>query len=286
MKKRAVGILGRLTSRFATGASEDDRQATARVDPSIGASLNGLRVLITGGSSGIGEAVASSLLQARAKVIIVGRSEGTVSRAVQRLGGTEDRVTGLWGDLTDAASLEGVLAAAWERRDGIDALVNSIGEYAEKDPCQISREEWQRCLDTNLSVPFFASTWLARKLLDREQRGTIVNIGSCVGIKPAPSAVPYGMAKAALAHMTRSLARKWGRHGIRVNTVSPGITMTRMNAHLERDPALRKEVAKSTALRRLAAPQEIAAAVLFLLSPQSSYVTGAELVVDGGFVIC
>ncbi len=286
LKQKARKILRQLTLRLFPGATVGLHPAAGPVDPRIRPGLKGLRALITGGSSGIGEAIARSLLESEAKVVIMGRSEETVTQALRRLGGTGDEgAAGLWGDLTCHDTLTAVLDKAWERFDGIDALVNSIGTYSEQDPCEISREEWQRCLDTNLTVPFFTSTRIARKMLDRNIRGTIVNIGSCVGIKPAPFAVHYGLAKAALTHMTRSLAKEWGSRGIRVNSVSPGITMTRMTAHLERDPSQRRQAANSTALKRLATPPEIAAAVLFLISPQSSYVTGSDIVVDGGFVL-
>lgn len=230
--------------------------------------------------------MAAALLASEAKVVIIGRSEETVTRALGRLGGTATgSIAGLWGDLTGSNTLETVLHSAWERFDGIDALVNSVGIYSELNPCEISREEWQRCLDTNLTVPFFTTTRIAGMMLDRRIKGSIVNIGSCIGIKPAPYAVHYGLTKAALVHMSRSLAKEWGPLGIRVNTVSPGITMTRMNAHLERDPSRQRQVASYTALKRLAAPGEIAAAVLFLISPQSSYITGSEIVADGGYVL-
>jgi NAD(P)-dependent dehydrogenase (short-subunit alcohol dehydrogenase family) len=174
---------------------------------------------------------------------------------------------------------------AWERLGGIDALVNSIGVYSEHGAFDVSRSEWQRCLDTNLVVPFFTSTDVARRLVAAKRPGSIVNLGSGVGVRPAPFAVPYGAAKAAVTHMTRSLAAYWGPHAIRVNCVIPGVTATPMTAHLESDAELKRQLENSTFLRRLATPDDIAAAVSFLVSPESSYVTGAELVVDGGFSI-
>ncbi|HEY8572469.1 SDR family oxidoreductase [Phenylobacterium sp.] len=232
-------------------------------------------VAVTGASSGIGEAVATAL--SRAGVTVIGLDRDPPNRPPP--GGTSMAL-----DVTDEAEVELTIAAAEARFGPIGGLVNAAGILGKVHPPERLRlTDWQREINVDLTGTYIVSRAVGVRMAQRAS-GAIVNVASIAGMTSAPTHA-YSAAKAGVISLTRSLARAWGRQGVRVNAVSPGFTRT---------PALDKGVsagvlnasamAEATALGRLLDASEIADAVVWLLGPGSRGVTGVNLPVDGGFL--
>ena len=245
--------------------------------------LQGKRALITGGTKGIGKAIAEEFLALGAEVIIVARDRHAVEELV-RLWQTEGMpVTGVAGDVSKAADRERIRTATQERWGALDVLVNNAGTNVRKKIEEYSEEEMRLVLEVNL----FAAVELSRMCLPFLRRGTwssVINISSLSGSVDTRSGAPYGMSKAALIQLGRNLAVEWAEYGIRVNTVSPSYTETPLTAAVLSQPDRLQNIVDRTPLRRVAQPEEIAGAVAFLAMDKASYITGQNLVIDGGLL--
>lgn len=242
--------------------------------------LSGRKALVTGGASGIGEVTARLLADLGAEVVLADLDGGRLPDAVGRTGARG----GVQGDVADAASVERMVGEAEGMLGGIDLVFNSAGigddlvPVHEQDP-----ERWQRVVDVNLKGTYLVCRAAGRLML-AQGRGAIVNVSSIVGLDAFPGRSAYGVAKAGINHLTKTLACEWGAQGIRVNAIAPGYTRTPMvQSLLDRkvfDPGL---IERRTPLGRLAHPEEMARTVAFLLSDWASYITGVVLPVDGGW---
>src|SRR3954452_118661 len=236
--------------------------------------FDGKRVLVTGGSRGIGAAVVSAFAAEGARVAVHS------SREPVQVDAPHLAVT---GDVSDAAAVERFVAAAAEGLGGIDVLVNNAGIYDELDPLTASYDEWQvnwrRTVDVNLLGPAWV-TFCALPHLVASGRGKVVNVGSRGASRGEPTAVAYGAAKAGLTAMGQSLAQALAPHGVSVANVLPGFVETDMAAHVLDGPRGDAVRAQSPA-GRVGRPEEVAAAVLFLASDGSEWSTGAVLDVNG-----
>ncbi len=235
-------------------------------------------VLVTGGTSGIGHAVARAFAAAGAHVTITGRRADASEYAADLSGLTYGQCT-----MTDTAAIDR-LAAGLVR---LDVLVNNAGQNLPGGRSEYEPEVFEETVAVNLFAPFRLAG-ATRPLLERsalDGGGSVVNVGSMAsffGIEIVPG---YGAAKAGVVQMTKTLAVAWAKHGIRVNAVAPGVVETAMTAPmLDFDPLTAPLLAR-TPLGRFATPGEIAPAVLFLASSAARYVTGHTLVVDGGFSV-
>ena len=243
--------------------------------------LKGKRALVTGGTKGIGKAIVLELLQLGAEVIFTARSQDEVEAVkseFQQMGlpghGTVADVT----SKDDRNRLSGWIVDHW---GALDILVNNAGINIRRRSVEYSLEEYKKVLEIDLLAAFE----FCRLLFDLLQKGrgsSIINISSVAGSFDLYTGPPYGMAKAGLIQLTRSLAVEWARHGIRVNTVSPWFTDTPMVKGVMNDPKRFDAIVSATPLRRFAEASEIAAAVAFLAMDKSSYITGHNLTVDGG----
>ncbi len=250
--------------------------------------MEGRTALVTGASRGIGEAIATSLAAAGATVVLSSRKEpGLVAardRILARLPEAYLRVEPCHvGHAHD-------IAALFERLDGaglvVDALVNNAGTNPYFGPMLgADAAAWDKTFDVNLRGPFELSRQAALRLIAAEQPGAIVNISSIFGFRAAPFQGIYGMTKAALISLTKTLAMEWGGAGIRVNAIAPGLVETRLSGMLLGNEDILAQYNERTALGRHAQPDEIAGMVLTLLSDESSYTTGQVIALDGGWLI-
>lgn len=252
--------------------------------------------LVTGGSKGIGLAVARRFLAEGARVAIVSRDENNLRAAQENLSQSADRVITLPADLRDASQAIAVVNQVAEQFGEIDILVNSAGNAQRRAPEELDSEAWHAAMEAKYFTYIHTqdavlARWRKKKADRFGQRGAIVNIVGTGGRIPNPSHAAGGAANAALLLSTLALAQHYARYGIRLNAVNPGFTLTeRIHRSVEHE-AKRLALTTKQALEKMAAelplgrfgqPEEIADAVLFLASRRASYIVGALLSVDGG----
>lgn len=245
---------------------------------SINIDLSGRVAFVTGGTRGIGHAIATTLHQAGASVAIAGRSADTAAAAAASIG---PDVRGYACDMADAASVRTALAAAEADLGGLDILVNNAGLTRDNLLLRLSEEEWDAVLTANLRGAFVATQAVLKGMMKR-RAGRIINITSVVGITGNKGQANYAASKAGLIGFTKSVAKEYAGRGILANCIAPGFIETDMTAALPE--AARSALLESIPLGRLGTPADIAAAVLYLSSDLGSYVTGQVLVVDGGMI--
>ncbi len=246
-------------------------------------SFEGKRVLVTGGSRGIGRATVEAFLDAGARVAVNGRSADSTARAVAELGDPE-RVVAAPGDVGTASVCEAIVAAAIEGLGGLDVLVNNAGIGVDARIEDTDEAFWDATLDTNLKGTFFCSRAALEAL--RATRGNIVNISSDAGLVGSQTLVAYCASKGGVVNMTRAMAVELAPL-VRVNCVCPGYVDTDMvrrdGIDKADDPAAEEQALIDFApLKRIATPEEIAAVILFLASHEARFMTGAALPIDGG----
>ncbi len=240
--------------------------------------LSGSTALVTGGTSGIGRATAVALAGLGAHVVLSGRDAGRGAEVVSRIresGGKADFVA---ADLTDASSARELAARARELGGRIDVLVNNAGIFPTGPTASLSEGDFDRVYDINVKVPYFLVAELAPAMAERGH-GAIVNVSTMVATRGMAGMALYGSSKAAVELLTKAWAAEFGPSGVRVNAISPGPTRTEGTAVFGEGL---DELAAAGPAGRVAAPEEIAAAIAFLVTEESSFVQGAIVPVDGG----
>lgn len=243
-----------------------------------GFDLSGKTALVTGGSRGLGLEIAVGLRQTGARVALMARREGFFEEALKLIPGAIPIV----GSVQDEAALEAAVERL-EAEGGLDILVNAAGVTWGQDALEVPAAKVREVLDVNLTGTFLASRVAARGMKQRGY-GKILNIASVAGLGGSPpevlDAAAYSASKGGVIALTRDLAVKWGRYGIRVNALAPGFFLTRMTEKLL--PQMEQLVVERTPLGRIGQSGELAGAALYLCAPASDYVTGQVLAVDGG----
>jgi NAD(P)-dependent dehydrogenase (short-subunit alcohol dehydrogenase family) len=248
--------------------------------------LQGKSALVTGGSRGIGAAIAEAFAQQGARVIIVARKaeelEATAARINDKLG--EKRVFAKAGH-TGRPDVIGELFAWIDKEHGpLDIAVNNAATNPYFGPLlNVEWSAWDKTFDLNLKGYFEVARQTAKRLLASNRGGAIVNVASVVGLRGFPMQGVYAMSKAAVISMTQTLAVELGRAKIRVNAIAPGLVETRFASTLINNDEASKYMNDRAALGRHAQPEEIAPLAVFLASDESSFVTGQTYVIDGGF---
>ena len=248
--------------------------------------LSGQVALVTGGSRGLGEEMAEGLAEAGASLMLVARRKQWLAPALDTLRARGFRCEGMICDVSQPADVEEAVAATLAAYGRIDILVNNAGVSWGAPAEEMPLEKWRMVLDINLTGAFLFAQAAGRQMI-RQQGGTILNISSVAGLQGSlPGSIDYAgyvASKGGLISLTRELAAKWGRHGIRVNAIAPGFFPSRLTEKvLERiQPELEREIP----LGRVGRAGELKGVAVFLASAASAYITGQTIVVDGGATV-
>lgn len=242
--------------------------------------LDGQVALVTGGSRGIGRAIAEKLASAGAKVCLTSRSEQRSREAAAQIAeASGGEVRGVECDSASAEACAKLVQEIVKESGRLDILVNNAGVTRDNLLIRMKEEEWREVFETNLHGAFFLSKAVMRPMM-KQRSGRIINISSVVGVIGNPGQTNYAASKAGLIGFTKSLAKEVGSRSITVNAIAPGYVATEMTDAMTDD--MKEKLQTAIPLGRLGRPEDIAEAVLFLASPGAAYVTGAVLHVDGG----
>jgi NAD(P)-dependent dehydrogenase (short-subunit alcohol dehydrogenase family) len=241
--------------------------------------------IITGAGSGIGKATALACVREGAHMVVFDLNREAAETTAHEVTGLGRRALAIGGDVTREADIDGLAAATMREFGRIDLLVNNAGVADQIVPTlEQSVQTWERVMDIHLKGMYLCCRRAGREMV-RQMEGRIVSISSVAGIVGFPMRTAYGPAKAGIAHLTRVLAVEWAKYNIRVNAIAPGYVRTPLVERVIDDGKLdEKHITERTPLGRLARPEEIAAAAVFLLGDEASYITGVTLPVDGGYL--
>ena len=250
---------------------------------SLSFALDGRTALVTGGGSGIGQAIALGIAQQNGSIGIVDLAGDGPDETVHLLRAAGAKATFVAADVTNADQLEEAVAQIQSELGPLTMAVNSAGIANAAPAEEMPLEQWQKVYDIDVTGVFLSCQAEGRAML-KNGGGSIVNIASMSGsiVNRGLTQVHYNSAKAAVMHLSKSLAMEWAERGVRVNSLSPGYTMTKMNSRPEMVDQM-QVFADETPMKRIADPSEMAGPAVFLLSDAASFCTGIDLLVDGGF---
>src|ERR1051326_1242122 len=248
-----------------------------------GFDLSGRAAVVIGGTSGIGHAIARALAEAGADVAPTSRRAEVVVRAAQEIQDLGRRSVALTSDVADRASLENLLHECVDAFGKVDILVNCAGKTRRTSSIEVSEDEWNDILDTNVTGTLRACQVFGRHMLERKY-GRIINIASLSSFVALYEVPAYSASKAAVAMLTKSLAIEWAPQGVNVNAIAPGVFRTALNQKLLDETDRGKEFLLRTPMKRFGRVEELGGAAVFLASEAASFVTGEVIVVDGGFL--
>ena len=245
-------------------------------------SVAGQNVIVTGGSRGIGRAIAEGFAARGANVLICSRTQESVETALKEMQEAGLKADGLACDVSDEQQILTTVQSAISRLGHVDTLINVAGVNRRKRAETVTSEDYDFILDTNLRGAFLMSREVGKHMIERKS-GAQINIESLNTWMPLKGVLPYAMSKFGMQGMTRGLALEWGRHGVRVNSLAPGFILTDLTRKLWSDPEMQAWNQANAPLGRLGQPEDMVGTAIFLASKASAFMTGQTLYVDGGF---
>lgn len=244
--------------------------------------LAGQKVLITGGSKGIGRDIALSFAKCGATVTITGRNEKDLSETTKELEEINSGCSYIIADMQDVQNVYDMVDEAEYRMKGIDVLVNNAGVNIPKEALEVTEDEWDRVMDTNLKGLFFCSQRAGKYMIDKG-RGKVINIVSQMAFVGYVKRAAYSSSKGGAVQLTKALAIEWADKNIKVNGVAPTFVKTGFTDEILEDQDFYQDVLNRIPLGKLAQPSDVSGAVLFLASDMANFITGETIKVDGGW---
>lgn len=245
-------------------------------------SVAGQNVVVTGGSRGIGRAIAEGFAARGANVLICSRTQESVEAALKEMQEAGLKADGIACDVSDEQQILTTVQTAISRLGHIDTLVNVAGVNRRKRAETVTADDYDFILDTNLRGAFLMSREVGKHMIERKS-GAQINIESLNTWMPLKGVLPYAMSKFGMQGMTRGLALEWGQHGVRVNSLAPGFILTDLTRKLWSDPEMQAWNQANAPLGRLGQPEDMVGTAIFLAAKASAFMTGQTLYVDGGF---
>jgi gluconate 5-dehydrogenase len=243
--------------------------------------LSGKVALVTGTSRGLGQYFARALAKAGADLAITSRHKDSLSAFAEEIHVLGRQTFSTELDVRDHASIQNAITAVEDNFGKIDILVNNAGCNIRKAALDVTWDDWNTILETNLRGSFFVAQAAARGMVERGY-GRIINIGSVTSVSGFAGLAPYGASRGGIKQLTMSLADDWGRHGVTVNCLAPGWFKTQQNRVLYENAAWVEYISDRIPIKRPGLPDDLDGAVVFLASESSRYITGQTLLVDGG----
>lgn len=239
-------------------------------------------MFVTGASQGIGAEIALEFAREGYDVAMSSTRVEKLGPVAEQVEGTGARAVTVQLDVCSHASIEQAMSEVVAGLGHVDVLINNAGVAVKKAALEITPEEWDTVIDTNLTGTFFITQQMGRHLVASRRPGCIISIASTHGLVALEDRLAYGVAKAGVMHMTRMLAYEWAEHGIRVNAIAPGRVNTASREISLSQAGFREKMLGRVPLKRFAESAEVAAAARYLASPAAAYITGQTLVLDGG----
>ena len=244
--------------------------------------VEGQIVLVSGGSRGIGQAIASGFAQRGAQVVITGRDSESLTKALDTFGQMSLTPEAMVCDVSRIDHIQRTVDQLQQQYGHIDTLINVAGVNRRKPSLEVTEEDYDFILDINLKGAFLLSQSVGRLMIERGS-GSQINIASLNTDRPLKNVLPYAVSKAGMGHMTRALASEWGAFGVRVNALAPGFVLTDLTRKLWSEPHMKQWGLANTPQRRMGEPEDMVGTAVFLASAASAFMTGQILYVDGGF---
>lgn len=237
-------------------------------------------VLVTGAGQGIGQAIALAFSDKGARIVVNDINQNGIKDTLEKIESKESEGWGFKADVSKADEVEKMIEQAVEKYGALDILINNAGIVKPAPMEELSEEDWDSVVNVNLKGAFLCSKYAAKKMI-KNRSGLIINIASIVGHEPMKDVGAYAATKAGIIMLTKQCASSWGQYNIRVNSISPGLIPTAINPAYQ-DSKVREARAAMIPLGRLGYTEDIASTALLLASEEASYVTGWDIVVDGG----
>lgn len=240
--------------------------------------------VVTGSSKGIGKAMALGLADAGANLVIVARTEEDIKQTVSEIEAKGRKAIGIATDIKKKEDIDNMVEETIAAFGKIDILVNNAGMNIRTPALEVTEDEWEQIIQTNMKSTFLASQAIGKHMVENRS-GSIINISSVAGRVALRTGVPYAATKAGIIQMTKTLALEWGKYNVRVNAIAPWYFRTPLTEKLLNNPDYYNEVVSRTPLGRVGDVKELVGPAVFLASDSSSYVTGHTIFVDGGMSI-